>query len=315
MLLSQAIKIFVQSKHLEKETSTVNGYEQKMLELCVFLRNPELNKVSEADILEFLTLSRETGRWKQNTLMGVSSCFRQFFEYWSVRDRDVLNPKQIPRIKKEYTVPKVADPVLVEKMIAICDPEDPYDIRNEAIIRLLRDSGMRVGELCSMDIDINVRRPILVPIDPMDRRSKKVKQYSHIIKNKKSRGRSPFRKVYWYSQTNDALKRWLKARSTIKRIRDRNALFVGVKTWKAGHRMDSYNVSLVFRRLCKRARIRNVNPHSLRHLFGNTLGYNQASAYTVADLMGHASIASSQVYTHLTNAQTSKVHAQFSRRR
>lgn len=303
MRFSEAINKFSKHRALEKEAKTVKGYDLDLRQFCVYLRNPLVTQIMIEHLDEYLSLMKELG-WSPNSLNIKATCFSQFFKFWKKKGYPVLDYELIPHVKREYVPPKVADHTEFKQLINSLDREDQYDVRNEAMIRLLADTGMRNSEICDLPIDISTE-----PYEIFEN----IKQYSHVIKTKKSRGRNPFRRVFWYEETNEALKRWIKLRNSLDYIVDKDYFFVtldvqGVTRGK-GKKVNNSNLSDMLRKLSKRAGLDyTVNAHSFRHKFGNDLAGEGMNNSTISDLMGHASLSSSFIYTHLNDDQMKKAH-------
>jgi len=115
-------------------------------------------------------------------------------------------------------------------------------------------------------------------------------------------GRSPFREVFWTTETNEQLVRWLEARRKI-RAKDPNALFLCVSGPEAGARLSQKSVADVLRRYCNKGGIPYMNPDSFRHRVGHAIIERDDSAVDVMNILGHASLASSSVYTMITDGE------------
>lgn len=310
MRFSEAIKIFAKYKALEKAAGTIKGYDLDLRQFCLYLRNPMIMQVTPDHIIEYLNGMKEL-EWSQNTIMIKCVSFTQFFKFWKLKGYPVLNPDLIPHVKREYTTPRVGDDDRLRILIRKCDdyPNDPYFVRMKAMILLTADTGARNGEVCSFPISIDTINHEIFG---------ESKQFFHIIKSEKSRGRNPYRKVFWYEETNEALKKWIEIRKTLKNTKDNDALFIGVMKQgarMAGERMTVSAFALALRKLSRMCNIKNLNAHSLRHKFGNELAANGANNSTISDLMGHASLSSSFVYTHLNDTQAKNAHAKFTKKK
>src|SRR5207248_664909 len=114
-------------------------------------------------------------------------------------------------------------------------------------------------------------------------------------------------------ETHIALERWIEARARYANLippQHPEALFISVREshGKTGSRMNSTTVGEMLRRLSVRAGVSTINPHSLRHKFGNDAAEAGANNSNISDLMGHASLTSSFVYTHLRGKQLGEAH-------
>lgn len=157
-------------------------------------------------------------------------------------------------------------------------------LRDKAILELLFSTGLRVSELCALDADIDLSR------DEMSVRGKGDK----------------VRVVFLSSAAKNAIAAYLKARADME-----EALFVEGRPKKL-HRITPRDVQRHVRRYAIRAGITGkVTPHVLRHAFATDLLENGADLRSVQALLGHANIATTQVYTHVTDRHLREIHRAF----
>jgi site-specific recombinase XerD len=103
--------------------------------------------------MEYLNLMKEIG-WAHNSFISKCMALKKFFEFCNLRGWRVLNENLIPIPQKEYKIPRVATPEEYKKLLNIIPKNtDPRNVRNEAIIRLLWDTGARNGEILALDMD------------------------------------------------------------------------------------------------------------------------------------------------------------------
>lgn len=174
---------------------------------------------------------------------------------------------------------------------------DPRHIRNLAIINLLWDTGARNGEILSLDVgDLQLDR------------------MRAIIRTEKSKGRRPIREIFWTADTHGNILRWLKKRDHLKDImqfKDSDALFPSVNNQKAGQRLTVKGVGEMLRRYSNRAKIPYMNAHSFRHHMGHDIIKKGGSTADVMNILGHASVQSSTVYTMMTDVELEKRYRVF----
>lgn len=307
MRLNEAIVLFQKQVEVERTKITAKGYAGALMQFCRYMRNPLIMQITPEHVVEYLRESLNLG-WKKNSLVGTSMALRKFFEYWNRKGYPVLNYQVLPIVQKEGVEPKVAAPDSIEKILRQCAGNSIYDVRNRAIVMLLLDTGARNGELCSMGMDIT------------DKAEMQDGQYSYVVKTEKAaRSSKPVRRIFWYQEANDALNRWLLLRAEFTRmfdVKDPEALFIGIKQShkEIGRRMTPYSLGLMLRDISRKAGIPTVNAHSLRHLFGNSAAEQGLNNSNISDLMGHASLSSSFVYTHLKGKQLGEAHKKLKKR-
>jgi integrase/recombinase XerC len=306
MLLSEAIKIYIDHlKAEQKSSATMKGYHGHLMLFCLYARNPLIQLVTSDQIDLYFKERSELG-WKRNSMVAPAMALRKFFEYWRRKGYPVLDYQMLPVIHNESVEPRVASQESLDKILAECARDDIYDVRNRAIVLLLADTGMRNGELCSLEVHIKERCELT--------ETNGVKQYSCVIRSEKRRGaKGSHRRIFWYEEAQAALEKWLKVRSEYARLfppRHPEALFISTRNSHGitGTRMTPFTVGLMFRDLSAKAGIPTVNPHSLRHKFGNDAAEAGANNSNISDLMGHAHLESSFVYTHLRGKQLGEAH-------
>lgn len=284
MRMIEAINQFTQWRNMKVRRGTVKGYDRELRNLCLCLRNPLLEAIELKDVMSYLDLMVELG-WDHNTMIPKCMAIRKFFEFFQHQGKNVLDPWLIPIPRKEYKIPRVADEAQYQKLVASIPikTNDPRHVRNLAIVKLLWDTGARNGELMSLDIgevDVNARKAIL--------------------KTEKSRGRRPVRQMHWSADTNDALTRWIAKREQLKKkmhLKDPDALFISVSSVQAGQRFTIKGVGEMLRRYSNKAGIPYMNAHSFRHSKAHRILDKEGSAADVQNILGHASLASSSIYT------------------
>jgi integrase/recombinase XerC len=321
MRFTDAIKVFEKYSSINNAEATVRGATGDLKRFCIYMHDPLIMEVQLDHIVEYLRVHIDMG-WKRDSLMPLSIALRKFFEYWSRKGYAVVDWQSIPLIKKRDGKHRVASPETLQKLLDACSGPDIYSVRDNAMLRLLASTGMRAGELCSMNLsDVTDKLQIdeHMEIDAETMQQKMVKQYSTIIKTEKRKGILAYRRVFWYAETQEAIEKWIHQRAEFMKIFPAkeghgDALFTTVGTsggalnW--GRRVHPNNLIIVFGRISGRAGIPRVNPHSLRHLFGNTAAQQGLNNSNISDLMGHSHLESSFVYTHLHGTQLGKAHKQ-----
>lgn len=161
------------------------------------------------------------------------------------------------------------------------------DLRNKSLLSVLFSTGLRVAELVSIDID---------------KLNTDTGEFS--IRGKGGKDRLVFLDQYSLS----LLKEYIKNRKDQQR-----ALFISLSGNKTDHsRLSARSVQRIIKDMAKKAGIvKKVSPHTLRHSFATDLLSNGADIRSVQTLLGHSSISTTQIYTHITNPQLKKAHSSF----
>lgn len=176
-------------------------------------------------------------------------------------------------------IPEVLSCKEIERLLAAIDPSDHNGARDRAILEVLYGSGLRVSEVCGLNIydvgDVFVR--------VMGKGSKE-------------------RQVPIGSKALQAIDAYERFRSVFESDKNR-ALFVTLK----GERIDRILVWRMIKKYGKAAGIiKNISPHTLRHSFATHLLDNGADLRVIQDLLGHASINSTERYTHVSSEDLSR---------
>jgi len=188
---------------------------------------------------------------------------------------DALDPELIPVPKRSESVPKFISPEEVTQLI-----DASFRIRGKAIISLLYASGIRVSELCSLDRGM-------------------IQNGCFTIVGK---GKKP-RLCFIDTRTKQLLEKYLATRKD-----NHPALFISTQGLC---RMTPTNIQFVLQAACRNAHIdKHVTPHVLRHSFATNLLRNNTNMRYVQEMMGHASLQTTQMYTHVVNMDLQKVYAE-----
>ena len=296
MQFKEAIDQFSNWRRFKVKGLTVKGYDQTLRQFCLFLRNPDIENISINDVMDYLNGMKEMG-WDQNSFVGKCMALRKFFEFYRLQNYPVIDENLIPIPAKEYKLPRVADEANYRKLIASIpkDTNDGRHIRNLVLVNMLWDTGARNGELLSLnigDLDFGRRRAI--------------------INTEKSKGRRPFREIFWTADTHGNLLQWIKKREQLqKRMKfdDPDALFISICSGQyetAGRRFSIKGVGEMLRRYSNKAKLPYMNAHSFRHHMGHHIIKSGGSSADVMNILGHASVQSTTIYTMMTDVELEK---------
>jgi len=298
MLFSEAILAFKAWRSFKVGASTVKGYELYLRQFCLFVRNKEIEEISIEDVLTWFSLMRDL-KWEHNSFMPKAMALKKFFEFFKKQGKNVIDPWLIPVPHKEYKIPRVATSEVYRKLVGIVpkNTTDPRHLRNLAIINLLWDTGARNGEIVALDLE------------DVDIEGKKV-----IIKTEKSKGRRPFRELFWTDETNENLKRWITKRRELGKtmqIEDKDALFISLCNIQSGKRLNIKGVGEMLRHYSNKAKIPPMNAHAFRHHMGRDIVEQGGSSADVMNILGHATLASSSIYVMMTDKQLEERYRKF----
>lgn len=232
------------------------------------------------------TLPKEAlGRMTQNYHLIA---LRGFLKYLALRGEKSLSPEMIElakRIDRELDLISFAD---LERLLSAPEGDNISAFRDRAILELLFSTGLRVSELCALS------------------------RYLDLSKDEFSvRGKgSKVRVVFLSERAKKAVKKYLNKRDDTD-----EALFVCERRAQkkdADLRLTPRSVERIVEHHAKKAGIdKKVSPHTLRHVFATDLLENGADIRSVQALLGHANIATTQVYTHVTDKHLKEIHKSF----
>ena len=221
------------------------------------------------------------GRSLQRNLSAI----RAFYRYLLSSGLVSQNPAQgIVTPKTPKKLPRTLDVDQTTQLVEIKD-NDSLAIRDRAILELMYSSGLRLSELTGLDLD---------SVDLTDATVKV------LGKGKKER------KVPVGKQAIQALKQWLKHRTQFV-ANEESALFVSQR----GKRISQRTIQLRLKKWALEQGLANhVHPHMLRHSFATHILESSSDLRAVQELLGHADISTTQVYTHLDFQHLAKVYDQ-----
>jgi integrase/recombinase XerC len=264
---------------------TIENYGRDLQKLKSFCSDKGIEQPGELDNLHVqelvATLHRKglSGR----SLQRVLSSLRNFFGYLMKNGSLQKDPAQgIRAPKSPKALPKTLDVDQVNQLVSV-KGDGWIDCRDRAILELFYSSGLRLSELVNLDI------PSLDLADSQIRVTGKGNKT---------------RQVPVGRYAKEAIRQWLKIRNTIK-IVDTDALFVS----KRGKRLGQRSIQQRLRHYSvKQGMDGPVNPHMLRHSFASHMLESSGDLRAVQELLGHANISTTQVYTHLDFQHLSKVY-------
>lgn len=285
-------------RHLRSERDltphTIRAYigdVTSMLEHAALLGHTDLSALDVRALRSWLAKQQTLG--KARTTMARRATAVRVFTGWlhrtgrSPADAGALlgSPKAHRTLPAALRVDEARE--LLETAAALADDEGPVGVRDVAVLELLYASGIRVGELCGLDVD------------DLDRERRVVRVLG--------KGRKE-RTVPFGQPADRALASWLeRGRPQLQAPGAGAALFLGAR----GRRIDQRAVrSLVHARIAAVPGAPDLGPHGLRHSTATHLLEGGADLRTVQELLGHASLATTQLYTHVTTDRLRQAYRQ-----
>ncbi len=284
---------FLEYLEIEKGRSikTVENYDRYLTRFLTHTKVSSPAKITEAMVREFrIHLNRQagtTGTMKHKTQNYYMISLRAFLKFLRKRDFESLNPERIELAKVGA---RDLDLISTDELNRLINVKGTglAALRDKAIMELLFSTGLRVSELCRLNRDIDLSR------DEFSVRGKGEK----------------IRVVFLSPAAKEAIKTYEKKRGDID-----DALFIQLARNSKGAdslRMTPRSVERLVKQYAIKAGItRKVTPHVIRHSFATDLLENGADLRSVQALLGHANIATTQVYTHVTDKHLREIHKKF----
>jgi integrase/recombinase XerC len=212
------------------------------------------------------------------------SALRGFFSFLIRENVIEANPaRDVPSPKGPSRLPKTLDVDQLARLLEL-EGDEPLVVRDRAIMELFYSSGLRLSELTTLNA------PDLDLAEGMVRVTGKGGKERVVPVGRKAR---------------EALTRWLGARTGLLRGQDEEALFVS----RLGRRLSTRSVQTRVRQWARQLGMAgNVHPHQLRHSFATHLLESSGDLRAVQELLGHANIGTTQIYTHLDFQHLARIY-------
>ena len=268
--------------------NTVAAYRDDLESFVGFLCNDyltlgrdqlDLRRVDHLAIRSYLAhLARK--KLRRSSSARHLSTLRSFFRYLMREGAVDANPARgVATPKREKQLPSVLQPAEVALLVEQPDTSSTLGLRDRAWMELLYASGLRISELVGIDFD------------DVELKARLVK-----VRGKGSKERI----VPFGSKAETALRAWLTVRGELARDPEEPAIFVNYR----GQRITTRSIRRLFDGYLHQASLRaGISPHTMRHSFATHLLNAGADLRGIQELLGHASLSTTQKYTHLNDWQ------------
>ena len=283
---NQLIPKFVLHLKTERNYSphTISGYESDLRFLVGFLKARKIDRTAARDYL----LELEKHHYSRRSIARKLSSARSFFRFLK-REKEIdQNPFAnllTPKLPKK--LPNFLYPDELNKLFDAPDQKKPQGLRDRAMLEVIYGTGLRVMEIIRLNIN---------DVDFAEMEMK--------VLGKGSKERI----VLFGTQAKNSLDNYLaKGRPEFLTNKKTTAVFVNQR----GNRLSSRSVERLISAYAKKAGLtKKVTPHTLRHSFATHLLSGGADLRMVQELLGHASLSTTQVYTHITKERLREVYDQ-----
>lgn len=290
---------FLEYLEIEQNRSqkTIANYDHYLTRLIDFAGDINVKDIDQEMIRKWRLWLNRLGTNTSDELEKATQNYhlialRSFFKYCAKRDIDCLPADKVELARTTRKQVTFLTPEELGRMFEQPKLDKLSGLRDRAILELLFSSGLRVSELVSLDKDhINLKRR------------------EFMVRGKGQKDRP----IFISPEAADWIQRYLD-----KRTDSTKPLFIRYSGSKAVdltgnfHRLTARSVQRMVSNYAKLAGItKHVSPHTLRHSFATDLLMNGADLRSVQALLGHSNIATTQIYTHVTDPHLKEVHRKY----
>ena len=279
-------KNYLQYEKRYPET-TINSYLNALTKYDEFINESNINykTITKEEIRKYLKQLDEENYSKSSVSQNLSA-LRNYYSY--LVNNNIISSNQFKLIKnpkKEKHLPNFLQPNELQNIFDSIELETPLGIRNRFIIELLYATGLRVSELVDLKLsDINTT-------------SKEIR-----VVGKGDKERIVFFGDYALKYLNMYLNN---SRNILLNGKKEDILILN----KDGNPITSRGIELIIDKIVNDAALKhNISPHVIRHTFATDLLNNGADLKSVQELLGHSSLSTTQIYTHITNERLRSVY-------
>lgn len=285
--MRKAVAQFLQYLRTERNASllTLKSYREDLLGFATFLSDeqgnaPSPEQISMLDLRSYVAALHEAG-YAKSTIARRLASLRSFFRFGQREGWTKTNPaKALRNPRKAKILPHFLSTEEITKLLEAPPKSDSFGLRDRAILETMYSAGLRVSELVGTnDGDLDLAGGV-IRVRGKGRRERIAPVGSYAVR---------------------ALQSWLRARQLSPREpHDRSA---PVFTNKFGRRLTTRSVGRMLEKyLAETGLDRRTSPHTLRHSFATHLLNEGADIRSVQELLGHKSLVTTQIYTHVTTA-------------
>lgn len=288
----QAVRAFLEYCEVERNLSahTVEAYRIALDQFAAYAVESDVDissvaALAPADVRPFLGYLRDHGLSVKSIRLKLAAV-KSLFRFCAKRSVIPVNPAAaVSSPRHEKKLPSFLQPAEIERLMASFDVSTPAGARDAAIAELLYSSGLRVAELTSLTLGHLSSEP----------------QLRILGKGRKERI------VPVGSKAVEALRRYLALRPQLVQHSSGQALFLSAR----GKPLSSAAVyRIIHNALMPITEAQQKSPHVLRHTFATHLLDNGADIRAVSDMLGHSSLSTTQIYTHVSVERLKNIYKQ-----
>ena len=266
--------------------NTLSAYKSDIESLSVYLASIKLDlkKARQANLADYLSTFNNSSR---QTVARKSASIRRFYQYLCREGEIIKDPSlDIPSFRKSRYLPKIMSEIETEKLITAPDLSSAIGIRDRTMLEVLYASGLRTSELLNLRYsEVNLQQAV-------------VKVFGKGSKE---------RIVPLGMEATDWLKKYYKeSRQELLKNISSDLVFVSSR----GRQMTRQNFWYIVKKYARLVGIdAEISPHTIRHCFATHLLNHNADLRVVQSLLGHSSISTTQIYTHVATTRLKNIHS------
>lgn len=286
---AKCIEIFESYLINEKKASanTLSSYLRDVRQFSDYMQSncvKDIIDAQEEDLAGYIDGLREKGKSVATVSRSIAS-LKCLYTHLTIKRYITDNPStKLAPEKSEQKLPEILTSEEVDLLLSQPECIDAKGFRDKAMLELLYATGIRVTELIDLDLeDVNLPAGVI-----------------------RCRGKDKERVIPLYPKAIKAISEYLDiVRPQMIAMPDEKALFVNV----SGERMSRQGFWKLIKHYQKKAGIeKDITPHTLRHSFAAHLLENGADIHSIQEMLGHADVSSTQVYSHLVKKQLKDVY-------
>ncbi len=265
--------------HKNYSKETISNYKRDLKQLSTFIGDADITTLSHQDILSWI--KKEHGKGSSpKTLQRKLSTIRSFFNF--LINNEIVNTNSALNIKAPKAAKKLPKAINTNELAYLLDitPSTEIEARDIASFDLLYSCGIRLSELSSIEI----------------------KDINHAQNSIRVTGKGNKERIaYFGNKTSASLDRWLAIRDSFNPQCE--YLFIS----RDGKHLTNRSIQKRLELFAQKYASKHIHPHMLRHSFASHVLDSSKDLLAVKDLLGHADISSTQIYTHLNFQQLANV--------
>lgn len=297
MAISETTKIYLKNfiVYLEVEknfsTHTIRAYESDLLSFLLWLDNVAVEATNHTKLKEYLIFIQRFN-YSKTTLSRKIAAIRTFYRFLyreRIIDTNPANSVQAP--KRNKNLPKFLSSIEIEQILNNIKIETPAGYRNRVILELLYATGMRISELSNLNFaNLNLSENEITVM------GKGAKERIVLVSERAKDFLQKYIDNVRYMVVEDGLP---------PEQNEDCPVFIN----KTGYRLQPQSVRTALNDIVKKIELpKKVTPHVFRHSFATKLLENGADLRVVQELLGHASISNTQIYTHISTERLKEVY-------